>query len=201
MKSFTARRAGRPVETARATGELGAHDGIEALIGDHRRCEALFQRVRSSPDPDPSAVRQIIRELSVHDAIESEYLYPLVEHRLPDGNRLAVETLGEHVEMAQMLAEIDGRPCGDGRRRALLGELIDVSRRHFAAEEATLLLPLHRHLAPEELARLELAIRTARRKAPTHPHPHAPRFSVGTHAAAAFFRPIDRLRDMLRRRP
>jgi hypothetical protein len=138
---------------------------------------------------------------SVHDAIESECLYPLVEHRLADGNRLTRETLGEHVEMAQMLAEIDGRRAGDPRRRALLADLADVSRSHFAAEETTLLAPLHRRLAPEELALLKRAVRTARRKAPTRPHPRAPRFAVGTHLAAATLHPVDRLRDALRRRP
>lgn len=177
------------------------HDGIEALLADHRRCEALFQRVHNAADPDPSVVRQIVKELSVHDAIESECLYPLVEHRMPDGNRLARETLDEHVEMARMLAEIDGRRAGDPHRRALLADLIDAARQHFDEEEATLLVPLRRHMAPEELTRLERAIHVARQKAPTRPHPHAPRFTVGTHIAASALRPIDRLRDTLRRRP
>lgn len=176
-------------------------DGIEVLIADHRRCEALFRRIHTSGDPDPSLVRQIVRELSVHDAIESECLYPLVEHRLPDGNRLTRETLSEHVKMAEILAEIDRRRPGDPQRGALLADLVDLSRSHFAAEETILLAPLRRRLAPEELDRLERAIRAARRKAPTRPHPHAPRFTVGTHVAAAALHPIDRLRDKLRRRP
>lgn len=176
-------------------------DGIETLIGDHRRCEALFSRMRKRTEPDISLVQQIILELSVHDALESELLYPLVEHRLPAGNRLTVATLDEHVKMAQMLAEIDRRHPDDPHRRHLLADLADNSRNHFATEEDTLLAPLHQLLAPEELARLDHELARARRKAPTRPHPHAPRFTVGTHVSAVALRPIDRLRDTLRRRP
>ena len=176
-------------------------DGIETLMGDHRRCEARFDRMRESLGADTSVVRRIIAELSVHDALESELLYPLVEHRLPDGNRLALDSIGEHVKMAQMLAEVDRRHPDDPYRHQLLADLAEDSRRHFAAEEEALLAPLHRLMAPEELARLDHDLTRARRKAPTRPHPHAPRFTVGTHIAAATLHPIDRLRDALRRRP
>jgi hemerythrin superfamily protein len=176
-------------------------DGVDVLIEDHRRCEALFQAVGDQSIPKTAAVDDIIRLLSIHDALESEYLYPLVETRLPNGNQLATTNIGDHVEIAGWLAEIDRRKPGDSYRADLLGKVIRTVRAHIVEEERTLFPQLRQHLAPEELARFGDDLRAARHKVPTRPHPHAPRFSVGTRFAAAVLRPVDRLRDAVRRKP
>jgi hypothetical protein len=175
-------------------------DGIGSLIEDHVRCDALLRRVDGSGQPDEATVRLVIQELSVHDAVESEYLYPLVEDRLPAGNQLAVESLSDHASMARMLVALGrSRTMDPSHRRALWAELTSACHSHFAAEEELLLAPLRQHLAPEELVRLGQDLCRARRKAPSRPHPHAPRFSVGTRLAATTLRPIDRLRNTLQR--
>jgi hemerythrin superfamily protein len=175
-------------------------DGVDVLIEEHRRCEALFQAVDGQSNPDGQAVDDIVRTLSVHDTLESEYLYPFVETRLTDGNQLTAANIGDHVEIAGWLAEIDRRHPGDAYRAELLAKVIGKVRAHIGEEERTLFPQLRQHLAPEELARFGDDLRAARHKVPTRPHPHAPRFSVGTRFAAAALRPVDRLRDAFRRR-
>lgn len=176
------------------------HDGIETLMSDHRRCEELLAQIRAQSSPDPEVVHQVIVEVCVHDVTESQVLYPLVEERLPEGNRLATDTLNQHVRIANILVELDRRHPDEPRRRLLLDSLVEDCRQHFAVEEVSLLAPLRRLLAPEELARLDRDLTRARINAPALPHPHAPRFAVGTHVAAATLRPLDRLRAGLRRR-
>lgn len=177
-------------------------DGVDVLVADHRRCEALFRALgEDTALKDASKVAQVVRLLSVHDALESRYLYPFVEDRLPDGLVLATEGVGDHHEIAGCLAEIDRRRPGDAYRDELLVKVIELVRAHVAEEERVLFPQLRRHLAPAELARFGDDLRAARDTSPTRPHPHAPRFSVGTRSAAATLRRVDRLRDALRRRP
>ena len=176
-------------------------DGIDFLIEDHRRCEALFKAVDGkSVSEETPVVKEIIRCLSVHDALESEYLYPFVETRLPYGNQLARASIGDHVEIAELLAEIDRYKPDDSYRAEQLVQVIGKARAHIVEEEANLFPQLRRHLAPEELTRFGDDLRAARHKAPSRPHPHAPRFSIGTHFAAAMLQPVDRLRDTFGRR-
>ena len=180
--------------------DLGSGDGIDVLVDDHRRCVALFDSVADQTHPDPATVDDIVRELSVHDAIESEYLYPLVATRLAGGHDLARASIDAHVHIASLLAEIDRRKPDDAYRAELFEDLVTAVRAHVKEEESTLFVGLREHLAPEELARLGADLLEARLKAPTRPHPHAPRFSVGTRVSAATLRPVDRLRDALGRR-
>ena len=176
-------------------------DGVDFLIEDHRRCEALFKSVDGQTvSEETPVVNEIIRCLSVHDALEAEYLYPFIETRLPDGSELARTSIGDHVEIAELLAEIDRRRPDESYRGELLVKVITKSRAHIVEEERNLFPQLRRQLAPEELTRFGDDLRAARSKAPSRPHPHAPRFSVGTHFAAAMLRPVDRLRDTFGRR-
>lgn len=175
-------------------------DGIDLLVGDHVRCQRLFERVAGQTQPEPETVDDLVRTLSLHDAIESEYLYPLVISRLPDGHDMARARIDEHADMAAVLSEIARRPPDDPHRRTLLNELSTQVRQHVLQEEEVLFTGLRERLAPEELTRLGQYFQAALLKAPTRPHPHAPRFSVGTKAAAATLGPVDRLRDALRRR-
>ena len=179
---------------------MDAPDGIDILIGDHVRCQRMFDRVVDQEPPDPDLVSDIVRTLSVHDAIESEHLYPLVMTRLPDGHDMARASIDEHAHVAAVLAEIARRPVEDPQRVALLKDLVAQVGDHVQHEEAVVFAGLRQHMAPEELARLGQDLQAALVKAPTRPHPHAPRFSVGTKFAASALGPIDRLRDALRRR-
>jgi hypothetical protein len=180
--------------------EVKRTDGIELLRRDHRGCDALLMSL-DQHDPDASTVNEIVRVLSVHDAAESACLYPLVETRLPEGIRLARADIEAHMHIAAILAEIDGRGADDPRRIELLADLNAAFQAHVVAQEATILGPLREHLAPEELFRLGSELEKAKSKAPTRPHPHVPRFSIGTRISAAALRPIDRVRDALSGRP
>lgn len=175
-------------------------DALELLISDHRAVEGLFAQLGSDGTPDPEVVRRIVRDLSTHDAIEKEHLYPVVRARLDDGNQIAHHSITEHGEVARLLAEIDRRPSDDPHRRELLAELMPTVRAHVAEEEAEIFPVLASRMAAEELAELGETLARAKEKAPTRPHPHAPSSGWGNRVARKLTAPLDKLRDLPRRR-
>ena len=59
-------------------------DAIELLTRDHRHVEELFGQFRSGSDEERRASAEgIIRELSIHAAIEEELFYPAVRKQMP----------------------------------------------------------------------------------------------------------------------
>jgi hemerythrin superfamily protein len=79
-------------------------------------------------------VDQIIRELSVHAAIEEAYFYPEVRKALGEGGELVDEGLHEHQEVKQTLAALeDMDPIDAAYDQKVAGLIADV--RHHVQEE------------------------------------------------------------------
>lgn len=175
-------------------------NAIDLLTHDHGVVEGLFRQVADDGVPEPEVVAAIVRELSVHDAIEKEHLYPVVRARMADGNRIAACSITEHGKVARLLGEIDRRPVGDPHRRDLLAELLPAVRAHVAEEEGEIFPALAARMASEELDELGATLAAAKAKAPTRPHPHAPQSSFGNRAARLIAAPLDKARDLFQRR-
>src|SRR4051812_29989599 len=86
-------------------------DAITILREDHRTVEALFKKFEGlgerAAKSKQSTVEKIVRELSIHAAIEEQLLYPLVREKLRDKNDLALEALEEHLLVKIELAQLD----------------------------------------------------------------------------------------------
>ncbi len=170
-------------------------DAIEVLTTHHREVEALFEQVRAGSAGRDEVVERIVRELSIHDAIERELLYPAVRERLPStGESLAEHSLDEHEEVATLLAEIEA--AGEAQQRdALLQRLVTNVQRHVQEEETQIFPQLRGAMSEEELRELGSKLEAAKGRAPTHPHPHTPRSGVGAKVAGAAAGIADRIRD------
>jgi hemerythrin superfamily protein len=175
-------------------------NAIEVLTRDHGTVEGLFRQVPGDGIPEAQVVAAIVRELSVHDAIEKEHLYPVVRARMAEGNRVSARSITEHGEVARVLGEIDRRSPDDPHRRDLLAELMPAVRAHVAEEEGEIFPALQARMAPEELDELGATLAAAKAKAPTRPHPHAPQSSLGSRAARLVAAPLDKARDLVQRR-
>lgn len=175
-------------------------DAIELLQSDHRAVERLFAELAREQKPPSALVNAIVKELSIHDAIEKEHLYPIVRDRLPRGNEAAEQCFDAHDSIGLTLAEIDRRPVDDPALGGLLDMLIATVRTHVAEEEEEIFPVLRIKMAPEELDELGDTLESAKAKAPTRPHPHAPNSGVGARLAAAAAAPLDKLRDAIHRR-
>ena len=101
-----------------ATSET-TQDAVELLTADHRKVDGLFARIESASDSDKDeAVRQVIRELSIHAAIEEQIVYPVMRRSLPDGDAKVNEAIEEHQTMKETLAEIERLGSAPGATRS-----------------------------------------------------------------------------------
>ena len=170
-----------------------AKDAIEVLTQDHREVETMFQKVQAGT-ADRTVIEQIVRELSIHDAIERELLYPFVREKIPtEGERLAEHSLDEHEEVARLLADIEA--ADDSERSRLLPELISSVKEHVAEEEQHVFPKLRTVSTASDLMDLGERLGGARSKAPTHPHPHTPRSATGAKVAGMAASAMDKVRD------
>jgi hemerythrin-like domain-containing protein len=198
-------------------------DAIGFLMEEHARIEALATDVEilanlspgRPPDGSVAAGRygageelgrrwqvvgHLIRAVSKHDAIEREYLYPLLRERLERGNDLYPTWMSEHAAVAAKLAEVDRRNSDDPHSIDLLREVIPLIRTHIVEEEGAVLPAARAHLTMEERAELGAAMAAARKSAPSRPHSHVGGAGFGARLSRLVVGPVDRARDAVSRR-
>ena len=116
-------------------------DAVELLTNDHAEVEQMFRQIESLPDGDAKdeLVAEVIRELSVHAAVEEQVLYPAMRKALPDGDTLVQEAIEEHQRVKETLAAIERAETPAEREPQLVRLMGDV--RHHVDEEETELFP------------------------------------------------------------
>jgi hemerythrin superfamily protein len=177
-------------------------DAIALLKQDHREVQKLFRRFRGAglgaSKTSGDLAGQIVRELSRHAAIEEEILYPMLRELFPDdvSEEFVFEALEEHHAAKSMLAEIDRLSPQDERFRAKVIVLIESVEHHVAEEERTVFPELRRALSRRQLNELGDALASAKRKAPTRPHPHAPDEPPALPLVGAVSAVVDGARDL-----
>ncbi|HEX3622604.1 MAG TPA: hemerythrin domain-containing protein [Acidimicrobiales bacterium] len=175
-------------------------DAIEVLTADHSEVEVMFGQLETLPEgtAKDEVVDGVVRELSVHAAIEEQILYPVMRKALPDGETLVQEAIDEHQEVKETLAAIEkaGSPA---ERAPLLQRLIADVRHHVDEEEVELFPKLAASIGKTELREMGGKLQSAKKAAPTHPHPHAPNTPPGNVVAGAAAAVIDKARDALKR--
>ena len=175
-------------------------DAIELLTADHTEVEQMFRQIEALPDGGSSdaLVEGVIRELSVHAAIEEQVVYPAMRKSLPDGDTLVQQAIEEHQVAKETLAAIE-RADTPAERQPLLTQLIASVRHHVDEEEAELFPKLRASIGQAELQEMGAALATAKKMAPTHPHPNAPNTPPGNIVGGAAAAVVDKVRDALKR--
>jgi hemerythrin superfamily protein len=175
-------------------------DTIEVLVTDHRAIEALFSKLEPGNGGRQELIRTLVRELSIHDTVEKQVLYPVIRRQVPKGDRLADKALSEHQRVEELLASID-RAQSEGRfyERQLVS-LITKVRQHIQEEEETIFPPLRKAVSRQFLLQMRDELDKAKRIAPTRPHPAAPNSALGTTLVGIGAAVVDRTRDALRGR-
>ncbi len=176
-------------------------DPIQLIRHDHQLLERLFRRLEQAlsserPAATAEALRDVTRELSIHAAIEEQFLYPALRDSGADGAVLfAVE---EHHAAKLTLVELQITPPSDPRFATKARLLMRNVREHIAEEERELLPSLERRVSPDELRELGAALANAKLLSPTRPHPGAPEQPPGNLVAGPVVGVLDRARDAVR---
>ncbi len=174
-------------------------DATELLKRDHRTVDGLFERYRGlgqdQTEDRQDVVREIVRELSVHAAIEEQVLYPEIRDSVPGGQDLVDEAIREHGEVKEVLTALDGMSPDDPALDERVRALIDDVTHHVEEEERELFPKLRDAVDPERLDEMGDRMERAKGIAPTRPHPHAPSHPPGNVVAGPAAGMVDRARD------
>jgi hemerythrin superfamily protein len=176
-------------------------DAIQLILRDHRELERLFKEFHQAdragdPDRQAEAVRELVRQLSVHAVMEEQFVYPAL--RDAEADTRVLDALEEHHAVKLTLAELETLPPTHERFGAKVRLLAENVQRHLEEEERELLPVLERTLDADRRRALGEALDRAKRAAPTRPHPAAPDTPPGNFVAGAFAAVYDRSRDALR---
>jgi hemerythrin superfamily protein len=173
---------------------------IEELIADHREVDSLFGNITALPTGDKERKRlvdEVTMELVRHSVAEEMYLYPAVREHVPGGEALADQELKDHADIEQTLKDLEGRDPDDPQFEELLQNLISEVSAHVRDEEQRLFPMLADACSAEQLNTLGDKIRTAKKVAPTRPHPSAPDTPPANKLLAPGAGLVDRVRDFV----
>jgi hemerythrin superfamily protein len=128
---------------------------------------------------------------------EEMHLYPAVRRCLPDGDAIADREIQDHSQAERTMKELEGSQADDPRFDELMGRLMREIREHVTDEEQNLFPLLRQAASPDDLEQLGEKVRTAKKTAPTRPHPTAPDTPPANKLLAPGAGMVDRIRDAL----
>ena len=154
------------------------HDVVDVLTTDHREVVALVEQI---PAADPGRRRDLadtlIAELMRHAVAEEMHVYPAMREHLPDGEAAVAHDVEEHQQLEEAMKDLEGLDSADPRFLEVLGRLESVLRDHVQDEETEQFPQLRAHVPHDRLVEMAGKVETAKKVAPTRPHPGAPRRS------------------------
>ena len=176
-------------------------NAITLLKNDHKTVEDLFKRfeklgpraVKSKQD----LVERIVRELTIHAAIEEMVFYPAIRDAVDKGDldTMVLESLEEHHIVKWVLWELESMSADDERFDAKVTVLMENVRHHVGEEEKDLFPQVNKIFGRSELDELGEALASLKKTAPTHPHPRSPDEPPGNLVAGAGAALVDRAVD------
>jgi hemerythrin superfamily protein len=176
-------------------------NAITLLKNDHKTVEDLFKRFEKlgprAHKTKQDVVERIIRELSIHAAIEEMIFYPAIRQAVEDGeiDDMVLESLEEHHIVKWVLSELDGMNPENERFDAKVRVLMENVRHHVEEEENDLFPQVSNLLGRPRLDELGDAMAKLKKTAPTHPHPRSPDEPPGNLVAGAGAALVDKALD------
>lgn len=154
-------------------------DAITLLKNDHKTVERLFKQFEKAEKSDDNAtkrkvVRQIIKELAVHAAIEEQVFYPSVRQEVPEVEDDVLEGLEEHHIVKWTLSELDGMSTDEERFDPKVTVLMESVRHHVEEEEGELFVEVRKNLDAKRLGQIGDALELAKTRVSHRPRPEAP---------------------------
>ncbi len=148
-------------------------DAISLIKQDHRAVNELFDKFEAmgprATKTKRTTVDKIVKELSIHAAIEENVLYPFIRENVPDLEDTILEALEEHLVVKWELAALADMDPTDERFDAKTMVLMESVRHHVKEEEREVLPELRRQVPRSELQSLGEQLERAKKTAPTRP--------------------------------
>ncbi len=176
-------------------------DAITLLKNDHKTVEALFKKFEKlgngAERQKRQIVAQIIKELSIHAAIEEQVFYPAVRKGVKTEEDDVLEALEEHHIVKWTLSELEGLDPKDERFDAKVTVLMESVRHHVKEEEGGMFPAVAKKLEKRALEALGKAMETAKKLVPKRPHPRAPDSPPANVVVGLGASVLDKARDLV----
>jgi hemerythrin superfamily protein len=181
------------------TSSQTGQDVIDILISDHRDVTALIGEIWSVADPmirrdlTDTAISELVR----HAVAEEMYVYPAMRKYLDDGEKAVEHDIAEHKELEEAMKTLEDVDVSSAEFDTSLRHLETVLADHVQDEESEQFPQLRRKTPASELEELAGKVQTAKKLAPTRPHPGAPNSELFHKLVGPGVGLVDRLRDRL----
>ncbi len=175
-------------------------DMVSVLVTDHAEMKEYFRELEAATTAEErrEVADKLTAEVARHSVAEEMYVYPAARKVLPNGDELIDEELSEHAEVEELLKRWEGMAGDDPEFMVTYRQIRDGLLHHIDEEEEPKLFPeLQRALSREELEELGAKITTAKKLAPTRPHPSAPDQPPLNKVVGIPTGIIDRIRDKM----
>jgi hemerythrin superfamily protein len=174
-------------------------DVIDILTSDHRDVTALIGEIWAVRDPmirrdlTDTAISELVR----HAVAEEMYVYPAMRKYLPDGEKSVEHDIEEHKELEEAMKQLEDVDVSSTEFDTALRRLETLLADHVQDEESEQFPELRSKIPHEELVELAGKVETAKKLAPTRPHPAAPNSELFHKLVGPGVGLVDRLRDKL----
>jgi hemerythrin superfamily protein len=174
-------------------------DVIDVLVSDHRDVTALIGEIWTIKDPmirrdlTDTAISELVR----HAVAEEMYVYPVMRKYLTDGEKAVEHDIEEHKDLERSMKNLEAIDVNGPEFETELRKLEALLADHVQDEESEQFPELRRRVPQEELTELAGKVETAKKLAPTRPHPDAPNNQLFHKLVGPGVGLVDRLRDKL----
>jgi hemerythrin superfamily protein len=174
-------------------------DVVDVLTSDHRDVTALIGEIWAVKDPmirrdlTDTAISELVR----HAVAEEMYVYPAIRKYLADGEKAVEHDIEEHTELERTMKQLEAVDVNTAEFDEALRRLETLLADHIQDEESEQFPELRRRVPQEELTELAGKVETAKKLAPTRPHPDAPNNEMFHKLVGPGVGLVDRLRDKL----
>jgi hemerythrin superfamily protein len=175
------------------------HDVLDVLTTDHAEFGELLELITITVDSKRrrELADQLIGELVRHSVAEEMYVYPAMRDHLPDGDEAVEHDTQEHKELEKLMKRLEGADAAGAEFMDIVGQIREVLDDHVSDEEDEQFPKLRAHIPAEKLVELKGKVETAKKLAPTRPHPMAPNAELFHKMVGPGVGLVDRLRDKL----
>jgi hemerythrin superfamily protein len=178
---------------------MSGKDVVDVLTADHRDVTALIGEIWTVQDPmirrdlTDTAISELVR----HAVAEEMYVYPAMKKYLDDGEKAVEHDVAEHKELEEAMKTLEDVDVSSAEFDTQLRHLESVLADHVQDEETEQFPELRLKVPAAELEELAGKVETAKKLAPTRPHPGAPNNELFHKLVGPGVGLVDRLRDKL----
>lgn len=176
-----------------------ASDVIDILTADHKEMIEVIGQIESTSDASRrrDLADTVIAEVMRHAVAEEMFVYPVIKEQVPNGAEEVEHDKQEHHEIVQVMKQMEDVGASDPNFMELVRRLEAQLRHHAKDEESEQFPKLRAHIPGERLFDMGRKVESAKKLAPTRPHPNAPHSELFHKTVGPGVGMVDRLLDKL----